>query len=442
MLKKGFAPIIIILVIAIISGLIAFRVYNCKNTICLKDNNIGLNFFKASQSSQNTPFDFHESRFQDNRVKLAFLKDDNVYLYDNGETLLIAQSYSSSEGRIQYSYPFVSPNGKFLAYIRSTTKTNSEPENNGSNPIGELIVIKLFGRVISTKYQTDFYSWNGLNQIELKTTDTKLSDDFSSGKATFIVYDPSTEKELDSLTTAVEKDGYKLSEFPINNGRKIDYKNNNFYLIDRNKKETILPVSEKYNYFVGWSPSGKYAVFYGYGYEPTYSGYLVINTYDLTEAAKEIPSESGGAGGELGTGLKWYFDRGFVPDCSEKLYFVDHYDSLELTTTHGGGCNNSEGSVSTSGDLAIVKFDDRFELHSKNGTPIKINESTPITKTRFTPKNIIWINNNDYAALFESTVRIRNIGESGNKIFLFDRKTNLIKPIIDNGYLVFSAYSN
>lgn len=381
-------------------------------------------------------------------VKLAFLRDGKVYLYQDGKErpILSPDNKSGSTTQTQYTYPIVSPNGKFLAYIEAITKVSSNQEYGGANPSGRLKIINLdSGETKVTKYDTDFYNWNNLSQIDLKTSSTTHDANGNfSGNVNFVIYDPVSDNEVDSQIESVEKDGsIKLVGFPISNGKRIVYKNSNFYLIDSNKKETVLSGNKKFSVFESWSPSGKYAVFYGYGNEPSYySAYFATNTENLSQSYKEIPLESGGAGGEVGTGLKWYFDQGFVPDCAEKLYFVDGRTFLQLTTTGGGGCNNSEGFVSTSpnGEFTIVKFNDRFELHSKDSNKTSIKESTPVKKTRFTPKNMIWVGN-DYVVMFESTVQNRNIGESNNRIFLYDRKANLIKPIIDNGYLILSAYS-
>lgn len=57
-------------------------------------------------------------------------------------------------------------------------------------------------------------------------------------------------------------------------------------------------------------------------------------------------------------------------------------------------------------------------------------------KTRTTPKNLVWINN-DYMSIYESTFPVRVLGESSAnpRVFLFNRNNNTIKPIIDNAYL-------
>lgn len=63
-----------------------------------------------------------------------------------------------------------------------------------------------------------------------------------------------------------------------------------------------------------------------------------------------------------------------------------------------------------------------------------IKEVNPLEKSRLTPKNLIWINN-DYMAIFErATNGDYGIGKKP-RVFLFDRKANEVKPLIENAYL-------
>lgn len=191
------------------------------------------------------------------------------------------------------------------------------------------------------------------------------------------------------------------------------------------------------NPFSGWSPNGMYAIFLGAKQNPYKPFWISVNTNDpnLTQTEIKVKDMGGGAGGDVSTGLKWYFNQGFVIYCMQNIYFVDGREPLELTHTGGGGCHNEEGFVATSpnDEYAFVKFDDRFELHTKAGDKRIINESTPIQKSRGTPKNLVWINN-DFMIIYENTFG----GESTTqkpRVFLFDRNANLIKPVVDDAYL-------
>lgn len=104
----------------------------------------------------------------------------------------------------------------------------------------------------------------------------------------------------------------------------------------------------------------------------------------MSQTEVKVEDLGGGAGGDVSTGLKWYLNKGFVIYCMQSISFVDGRGPLELTHTYGAGCHNEEGVVSTSpnGEFAFVKFDDRFELHTKNGEKKVINEEVKIQKNK------------------------------------------------------------
>lgn len=441
MSQKGFSGILILIFILFIVSVGFGGFYYFKSFKQDKD---------LTESTRLEPVTQDESKTASNQsenitnIKIGYLKEGNLYIYQDGAEKLLVSPKSSDPTKInKFSYPIVSSNGRYLAYIDALTKKPHEDDFPDNNPVGKLKVINLENfQTTDTQHETGFYSWNSLDQLEFIVDKTILDENGAlTGYNLFVQYDPASAKELSVNKLNFAKNITEgITSWP-KNGKSIRSLNGDFYLVEAAKKETKLVGVKKFNEFVGWSTSGKYAAFYGYGgqSESYYSSYFVVNTENLDQPYSEIPLTSGGAGGELGTGLKWYFDQAFIPDCSEELSFLDG-KKWELTKTGGGGCNNSEGFVSTSpnGESAIVKFNDRFELHTKNGQKTQITEQYPIMKSRFTPKNMIWIGN-DFLAMFESTVDVRNIGESSNKIFLFDRKANTIKPIIDYGYLIQSA---
>jgi len=169
--------------------------------------------------------------------------------------------------------------------------------------------------------------------------------------------------------------------------------------------------------------------------------WYAINTDNPSDAKKEVLVISGAAGGDPSTGLKWLFNEAFISYCSQHLSSIDGKQPLELTNDGGGGCHNEEGFVSTSpnGDFAFLKFKDHFELRSKNGDIKKVVEATQLAKGRGAPKNLIWLDN-DHMIIFQSAYSGgSNYPESPN-IYLFDRKTNIIKPLVQNGYLIKNSY--
>jgi hypothetical protein len=113
---------------------------------------------------------------------------------------------------------------------------------------------------------------------------------------------------------------------------------------------------------------------------------------------------------------------------------LDNTKPLELTDSSGGVCHNEEGFVATSpnGKYAFIKFSDRFELHSKDGSKHVVKESAPLPKNRRFPKNLIWLNN-DYMIMFEVSSNYR-LGRKP-KVHIYDRQNNFLKPFIENAYL-------
>lgn len=377
-------------------------------------------------------------------IRIPFVRDGNVYLLDNGQENLIASSTQKStfENRYDNAYPFMSPNGKFLAYISFTGKGELDPQ-------GTLKIYDIDTKQTkTTQYNTDYFHWNVFNQLEFSVESlVKVSGgegiDMAQSKVTYIVLDPESLQQLASQTMSWdERNQSGIGGFPLYSNKKaITFRDNGYYLTDtRNNTEKLLFEKGEIYHFSGWAPDGSYVVFLGAKQNPFKNMWMSVNTIDpnLPKTEIKVRNLAGGAGGEASTGLKWYFNKGFVMYCMEDIFFVDGRESLELTHTRGGGCHNEEGFVATSpnGEYAFVKFDDRFELHTQSGEKQTINESTPINKTRSTPKNLVWINN-DYMIIYESTFVGSILGESSNnpKIYLFDKNANVIKPIVNNAYL-------
>lgn len=378
------------------------------------------------------------------KISVPFAREGNIYLYEDGKENIIASSQQKStfEARYDNAYPFLSPNGKYLAYIAFTG-------GGGLDPQGTLKIYNTETRETkTTQYKTGYFQWNSFNQLEFKIeTNIKPASgegiDPAQSKVTYIVVDPESLQQLASQIMSYDDlNNAGIGGFPLYSNKKaITFKSNSYYLVNKqNNTEKLLFQKGEIYQFSGWSPDGTYIIFLGAKQNPYKTLWISVNANDpnLSQTEIKIKDLAGGAGGDASTGLKWYFNKGFVMYCMQSIFFVDGRDPLELTHTGGGGCHNEEGFVATSpnGEYAFVKFDDRFELHTKSGEKKTINESTPIQKTRSTPKNLIWINN-DYMLIYESTFSGSVIGESSAspRIFLFDRKANTIKPIINNAYL-------
>ena len=63
-------------------------------------------------------------------------------------------------------------------------------------------------------------------------------------------------------------------------------------------------------------------------------------------------------------------------------------------------------------------------MHTKEGAKTVINELDSVEKTRFSPRELVWVND-DYMVLYEHDAYKR-------KIYLFNRKQNTIKGLIDD----------
>ncbi len=383
-------------------------------------------------------------------IKVAFSREGQIYLYEDSKEKLVAKpARETTESACNYLvYPSLSPNGKYLAYIEQI----GEKPGYGGCLEGILRVANLdTGKIKATQYKINYFSWNSLNQIVFKPV-REINEKPQTYIIKDIFYDPATETEL-SFNTAINQDKdtwaetMASGEFPFDKNKIIRYKEQKYYLVDKlNSREVFLFDKSQINGFIDWSPSGKYAIFESTKKPTKVSAglvseaiELVVDTYDTSIPPKEVTVGRGVAGGDIPTGRKWYFEKGFVAYCKQSLYFVDGNKPLDLTRFGGAGCPNEEGLIATSpnGEYAFVKFSDRFEIHKKTGEKQVINETTKLTKGRGQPKNLVWINN-DYMVIFESTYGYLGTNKSNPKIFLFDRKANSIKSLIENAYLISS----
>lgn len=372
-------------------------------------------------------------------IKIPFVRDGNIYLYEDGKEKIIAKP-ARQEVCTNLVNPFLSPNGKFIAYIE---QLGGEPGYGGC-PEGVLRIVDVnSGKNSLTNYKISYFKWNSSNQIVLNIQEKRgQSPQTYTDKEIF--YDPITTKEIVFNTVidqdkATYEDIIRTAEYPYSVNKLILYKNKKYYIVDKstNREEFLFDNTDRMS-FTGWSPDGVFAIFQ-VNKPSTDSSWISINTTQSNPkpVSVSVKNLAGGAGGDIPAGPKWYFNKAFLLDCQQELLFVDGVTSpMELTHTGGGGCHNSEGFVATSPNdqYAFVKFGDRFELHTLNGEKTVIKETSPLEKSRLTPKNLIWINN-DYMVIFERATNADYGTGKKPRVFLFDRKANEIKPLIENAYL-------
>lgn len=442
-MQRGFAPLIVLIGVLVI-GILAFGGYWFLNKSKPSQVNQVTNINLSSSSPTPSSSTQAESSGADKlelsaTIKIPFQRDGAIYLYEEGKEKIIAKP--TKQGTcINLVSPFLSPNGKFIAYIE---QLGGEPEYGGC-PVGVLRIFDVnSGKNSATNYKVNYFKWNSSNQIVLSIPETRgQSPQTYTNKEIF--YDPATTKEIVFNTVidqdkATYEDIIRTAEYPYSASKLILYKNKKYYIVDRstNREEFLFDNTDRLS-FIGWSPDGVFAIFQ-VNKPSSDSSWVSINTTQSNPKPVSVlvKNLAGGAGGEFPAGPKWYFNKVFILDCQQELFFVDGVTApLELTNTGGGGCHNSEGFVATSpnGQYAFVKFGNRFELHNLNGEKVIIKEVNPLEKSRLTPKNLIWVNN-DYMAIFERTTNADYGTGKKPRVFLFDRKGNQIKTLIENAYL-------
>lgn len=442
-MQKGFAPLIVLIVVLVI-GVLAFGGYWFLNKSKPSQvNQVTTNTLPSSNPTPSSPA-LAESDSLDKldlptTIKIPFERDGAIYLYEEGKEKIIAKPTKQGTCTNLVS-PFLSPNGKFIAYIE---QLGGEPGYGGC-PEGVLRIFDVSsGNNSLTNYKVNYFKWNSYNQIVLSLPEMRgQSPQTYTNKEIF--YDPATTKEVVFNTVidqdkATYEDIIRTAEYPYSANKLILYKNKKYYIVDKSKnREDFLFDNTDRLSFTGWSPDGVFAILQ-VNKPSSDSSWVSINTTQSNPKPVSVivKNLAGGAGGDIPAGPKWYFNKAFLLDCQQELFFVDGVTPpMELTNTGGGGCHNSEGFVATSpnGQYAFVKFGDRFELHTLNRGKTIIKEVSPLEKSRLTPKNLIWINN-DYMAIFERATNADYGNGKKPRVFLFDRKANEIKPLIENAYL-------
>jgi hypothetical protein len=375
-------------------------------------------------------------------IRIPFVRDGSIHLYEDGVEKLVAEpaQNSTKSACFDLAYPLLSPNGKYLAYIQHV----GDPPGIGGCMEGFLRIVETStGANKPTAYKTSRFNWTPSNRLDFMF-EKEDADRGRRKRIRRVIYSPSDDEEVvyeQAIDIAPDGSEWLLfAEYPSYSRGIMRFRENTYYLVNENSNtETFLFSRNQVKGFLDWSPNGRYAIFES-AEKPRENVdiiELVVDTQNPKIPPKKIGVGRGSAGGEISTGRKWYFEKGYVTYCRQELYFVDGSSPLQLTHDDGGGCHNEEGFVATSPSrqYAFVKFADRFELHTKHGDKKIVHELTPLTKNTTTPKNLIWLND-DYVAIFESTYGGHPVTGKKPKIYLFDRKANTIRPVIENGYLI------
>lgn len=376
------------------------------------------------------------------KILFPFVRDDTMFVYQDGAEIEItsAPNKSTVESCNHLANPMILPNKKYIVYLQQI----SDLLGYGGCNLGIVRIFDIDEGVIRTaNFVTSHYSTYFWTNQNLLFTDVANPPDFINQE--LVLLDPKT---MDAVVR-MKDDSYtgagSLGSEPIYSPKKMIVFHNKAYWFKNGLTNQEVKVADDslVSGFQNWSPDGKYAIFSTHRVfqnEADSDGiiWLAFDIANLAISPKEIMVSASGAGGEPGTTDMWYFDKAFVTYCSESLAFLDGSVPLQLTNSGGGGCNNQEGFVATSpeGKYAFVKFSDRFELHDLAGNKQVVNETKVIQKNRSFPKNMYWLDDN-YMVMFDSPGGgMLYEAEEKPKIRLYNRSTNTLKPIVEDGYLV------
>lgn len=393
----------------------------------------------------------------DDPIRVPFIRDESVYLYDNGNELLLASpeglllSPSPADDRSYryenetekecdtYQDPKISYDGRFIGYIHD----HGEETGLCGCENHTLVLYDInTSQTVQTPYDHVYrWQWNADNTIQIYDMNHS------------IVYNPNFGQEVSRIDLQEKEDWPFEGPYVSSTGMEVRQSEGNWVLFDQQQSiEKILfqdtEPGEAYE-FHGWSPDGTYAIF-----ESTESGWFSVNTKASGFEVTQIEISQSAAGGLPSVGLRWYFNQAFVPYCSWSYAYPDGREPRSVIRSEGqsrntfdmsffvrpveagGGCNNEDGIVATSpgGQYAFVAFYrdhgvlNHFELHEKNGTKQEVTLS--FDESVLEREQFQWLND-DYLIISS---------RDKNAILLFDRKSNRVIPLIDNarapGYTV------
>ncbi len=379
------------------------------------------------------------------QIKIPFVREGSIYLYEDGQEKLVAAPGGTTSQQACYNltYPFLSPDGNTLAYL---DQAGELPGEFWGCFYGNLRIVDLTtGIDTPTSYRILSYRWTATNLIQFRP-DRQVDETTNQVIEKEIFIDPATQTEHHYETIYARDpetfaETMVTAEYPSDQlTQLIRFKDESYFLVDvAENEERFLFSKDEVVRFLGWSPGGRYALFESPVQATDIFGVIeyVVDTQNPDSKPVEIAVGRGAAGGDLPAGRKWYFEAGFVPYCREEMYFVDGRPLLQLTNDEGGGCNNEEGFVATSpnGNYALLKFQDRFELHDSQGNATIVEEVEPLAKGRGMPKNFVWLNN-DFMVIYQATFGFPASDADAPDIYLFDRAAKTIEPLIEDAYLI------
>lgn len=366
-------------------------------------------------------FSYAQRTAKKNNLIIPFSRNGDVYVFHQGQEQLIEKAPEKSSGPKRHDIvsPLLSPNHEYIAYIALNDASEHEYV-----PKGKLkIYYTQTGKIRDTGIVMSGFIWTSSNEIAYPN------------------YVLSTENRTILNPQSLQKTqppflvSYEYPSPNHNNLKEIIIKNKNVFLKDTTtQKETfIFTVGDIYGASPGWSPNGRYALFDTFE-KDSGTHFKSLDTFSAKPQLQEVSVLSfGGAGGGRPAGTQWYFNQGFVVDCSPLLYFVNGSVPLSLTHEGGGGCSNSEGYVATSpdGKYAFIKMLDHFELHTLEGEKIRVNGGKDITIGRGRPGVFRWYNDK-IMLLYENESGLMYEQSVPSRIFLYDREKNTLYPLISN----------
>src|SRR3989344_1480790 len=119
-MQKGFAPLAIIFGVVVIVGLAFSGYWYLNKSKSAQEKQQTTSIAPASSptpsSATLTDSDSTDNLNLSTTIKIPFVRDGSIYLYEEGREKLIAKPKQASTDKACYSliYPFLSPNGKFI----------------------------------------------------------------------------------------------------------------------------------------------------------------------------------------------------------------------------------------------------------------------------------------------------------------------------------------
>jgi hypothetical protein len=188
------------------------------------------------------------------RIKVPFIRNESLYLYEDGEQKLVAQpqKQTTSDGCYFLQYPQISPDGNYVAFVE---QVGAEPGYNGCMG-GVLRVLDINTNDIVS---TDFYSSRGgyfwrKNQLHIQAQLPEF-------KFHTVIYNPKNNEAVLNVQTDASSD-LDTKYQPYDQNKILVQEGNTFSLTDSSltTSEQIIQ-NENIDRFRGWSPNGRYALF-------------------------------------------------------------------------------------------------------------------------------------------------------------------------------------